>query len=89
MFLLPFCKRALLAAKTEGTASYGSFHSTAPENSLKFYTSHCQRMGMMYPASIPDILLTSRLVMLEHQCALCMLSNLKSVDGFEKMDKMT
>lgn len=44
---------------------------------------------MMYPASIPDILLTSRLVMLEHQCALCTLSNLKSVDGFEKMDKMT
>lgn len=43
----------------------------------------------MYPASIPDILLTLRLVMLEHQCALCTLDNLKSVDGFEKMDKMT
>lgn len=65
--LLPSCKRALLAAKPEGTAPYGSCHSTAPENSLKSYTSHCQWMATMYPASVPDILVTPRLVMPERK----------------------
>lgn len=44
---------------------------------------------MMYPTSIPDILVMARPAMPECKCALCTLRSLKSVDSFEKLDKMT